>query len=176
MLLLLQLSPLSKILAQDSSRRTHVVTKFLPTTTAFHTATNIHQESTATTTATRRYKYHSNTHSSFTSSRMSSSAFFNSSSLSSTSLSFSNTMDPNQENDVTPNPVNLLPPPEKIIIVGSSNQDLTSYTNTIPKLGETVLGERFEVSAGGKGANQGSYSFRKWVIYVSIYIYIYIHL
>ena len=46
----------------------------------------------------------------------------------------------------------LLP---KVIIVGSSNQDLITYTNTIPKLGETLLGERFQVCAGGKGANQG---------------------
>ncbi len=44
---------------------------------------------------------------------------------------------------------------EKIIVVGSSNQDLTSYTNSIPTMGQTVMGQRFEVSPGGKGANQG---------------------
>lgn len=42
-----------------------------------------------------------------------------------------------------------------LIVVGSSNQDLTTYTESIPKLGQTVLGQRFEVSPGGKGANQG---------------------
>jgi len=44
--------------------------------------------------------------------------------------------------------------PEKIIVVGSSNQDLCSYSKVLPKLGQTVLGERFEISPGGKGANQ----------------------
>jgi ribokinase len=42
----------------------------------------------------------------------------------------------------------------QVIVVGSANQDLTSYTPTIPKLGQTVLGSRFETSCGGKGANQ----------------------
>lgn len=51
--------------------------------------------------------------------------------------------------------------PGRIIVVGSSNQDLTSYTNLIPKLGETVMGQRFEVSPGGKGANQGERFQRK---------------
>lgn len=51
--------------------------------------------------------------------------------------------------------------PEKIIVIGSSNQDLTSYSNIIPRLGQTVLGERFEISAGGKGANQGEFSFNR---------------
>lgn len=35
-------------------------------------------------------------------------------------------------------------PPEKVIIVGSSNQDLTSYSNVIPKLGQTVLGSSID--------------------------------
>ena len=39
--------------------------------------------------------------------------------------------------------------------MGSANQDLTAYTATVPKTGETVLGESFETSFGGKGANQG---------------------
>jgi ribokinase/non-canonical purine NTP pyrophosphatase (RdgB/HAM1 family) len=41
-----------------------------------------------------------------------------------------------------------------VVVVGSANQDLTSYTNRVPVLGETVLGTSFETSCGGKGANQ----------------------
>lgn len=43
----------------------------------------------------------------------------------------------------------------QVVCVGSANQDLTAYTATVPKTGETVLGESFETSFGGKGANQG---------------------
>ena len=43
----------------------------------------------------------------------------------------------------------------QVVVVGSANQDLTAYTATVPKTGETVLGESFETSFGGKGANQG---------------------
>jgi len=42
----------------------------------------------------------------------------------------------------------------RVVIVGSANQDLTTYTSTLPILGETVLGESFDTSCGGKGANQ----------------------
>jgi len=45
--------------------------------------------------------------------------------------------------------------PGQVVVVGSANQDLTAYTATVPKTGETVLGESFETSFGGKGANQG---------------------
>jgi ribokinase len=41
-----------------------------------------------------------------------------------------------------------------ILVVGSANQDLVSYTPRLPKPGETVLGHGFETSCGGKGANQ----------------------
>jgi ribokinase len=41
-----------------------------------------------------------------------------------------------------------------VVVVGSANQDLTSYTPTIPTMGETVMGSTFETSCGGKGANQ----------------------
>lgn len=41
-----------------------------------------------------------------------------------------------------------------VVVVGSANQDLTSYTNALPVLGETVMGDTFETSCGGKGANQ----------------------
>ena len=40
-----------------------------------------------------------------------------------------------------------------ILVVGSANQDLTSLTDVIPKLGETVMGRTFGTACGGKGAN-----------------------
>ena len=45
-------------------------------------------------------------------------------------------------------------PRATVAFVGSANQDLTSYTPTLPVLGETVLGDTFATSTGGKGANQ----------------------
>jgi len=47
-----------------------------------------------------------------------------------------------------------LPANRRIVVVGSANQDLTSYTPTLPTLGQTVMGDTFETSCGGKGANQ----------------------
>ncbi|GKY93868.1 hypothetical protein MPSEU_000353700 [Mayamaea pseudoterrestris] len=44
--------------------------------------------------------------------------------------------------------------PGRVVVVGSANQDLTTYTPTLPEMGATVLGESFETSCGGKGANQ----------------------
>jgi ribokinase len=41
-----------------------------------------------------------------------------------------------------------------ITVIGSSNIDYVCYTERIPKLGETVAGHSFLVTAGGKGANQ----------------------
>jgi ribokinase len=41
-----------------------------------------------------------------------------------------------------------------VMIVGSANQDLISITSVIPSTGETVMGEEFSISCGGKGANQ----------------------
>jgi hypothetical protein len=41
-----------------------------------------------------------------------------------------------------------------ILVVGSANQDLTSTSGIIPKMGETVLGNDFATACGGKGANQ----------------------
>lgn len=41
-----------------------------------------------------------------------------------------------------------------ILVIGSSNTDLTVYAESLPKPGETVHGNRFVVHAGGKGANQ----------------------
>jgi ribokinase len=43
---------------------------------------------------------------------------------------------------------------KKIVVVGSSNSDMTIKAARIPKPGETVLGGSFSMAAGGKGANQ----------------------
>lgn len=42
----------------------------------------------------------------------------------------------------------------KIVVVGSSNTDMVVRVSRLPSPGETVLGSRFDVVAGGKGANQ----------------------
>ncbi len=42
----------------------------------------------------------------------------------------------------------------KIVVIGSSNTDLVISTSRIPEPGETILGGRFIMAAGGKGANQ----------------------
>jgi ribokinase len=44
--------------------------------------------------------------------------------------------------------------PKKILIVGSSNTDMVIKTHNFPAPGETILGGRFLMNAGGKGANQ----------------------
>jgi ribokinase len=41
-----------------------------------------------------------------------------------------------------------------IVVVGSANIDLTTYTDRFPRPGETIFGERFQLGFGGKGANQ----------------------
>lgn len=41
-----------------------------------------------------------------------------------------------------------------IAVVGSSNIDMVAYTPRAPGPGETVIGDRFELGFGGKGANQ----------------------
>ena len=41
-----------------------------------------------------------------------------------------------------------------ITVVGSCNTDFISYVPRMPSLGETIVGDRFEVGFGGKGANQ----------------------
>jgi ribokinase len=43
---------------------------------------------------------------------------------------------------------------KKILVVGSSNTDMVIKTNNFPSPGETILGGRFLMNAGGKGANQ----------------------
>jgi ribokinase len=42
----------------------------------------------------------------------------------------------------------------KIVVVGSANMDVYSWTDHLPEPGETVLGNRFWMGMGGKGANQ----------------------
>jgi ribokinase len=41
-----------------------------------------------------------------------------------------------------------------IIVVGSINMDLVARTHSLPQPGETVTGTAFEMTPGGKGANQ----------------------
>lgn len=41
-----------------------------------------------------------------------------------------------------------------VAVVGSLNIDLVTYTSRVPGAGETVLGDRFVMGFGGKGANQ----------------------
>ncbi len=43
---------------------------------------------------------------------------------------------------------------KNIVVVGSINIDLFINTNKLPIVGETLLGEEFNVFCGGKGANQ----------------------
>jgi ribokinase len=42
----------------------------------------------------------------------------------------------------------------RILVIGSSNTDMTVALPRIPRPGETVLGGKFTTGAGGKGANQ----------------------
>jgi ribokinase len=42
----------------------------------------------------------------------------------------------------------------KVLVIGSSNTDLVSRTEKMPKPGETIIGKGFRVVQGGKGANQ----------------------
>ena len=42
----------------------------------------------------------------------------------------------------------------RIAVVGSLHMDLTVKAETIPHIGETVLGREFKMAPGGKGANQ----------------------
>ena len=44
--------------------------------------------------------------------------------------------------------------PKNILVVGSSNTDMVIKTHKFPVPGETILGGRFLMNAGGKGANQ----------------------
>ena len=41
-----------------------------------------------------------------------------------------------------------------IVVVGSANVDLTTFTDQFPRPGETIFGRKFQLGFGGKGANQ----------------------
>lgn len=42
----------------------------------------------------------------------------------------------------------------KVIVFGSLNMDLSIESDHMPQLGETIMGRRFIINPGGKGANQ----------------------
>lgn len=42
----------------------------------------------------------------------------------------------------------------KIIVIGSANADFVIHSDTMPKLGETLVGNNFQINVGGKGLNQ----------------------
>ena len=41
-----------------------------------------------------------------------------------------------------------------VIVVGSTMIDLVAYSQRVPEAGETIIGDRFQMGFGGKGANQ----------------------
>jgi ribokinase len=47
-----------------------------------------------------------------------------------------------------------MPAKPQILVVGSSNTDLVVFCDRLPHPGETVLGGKFQMFGGGKGANQ----------------------
>ncbi len=47
----------------------------------------------------------------------------------------------------------ILAPP-RIAVVGSANIDLVTFTDRLPRPGETIFGKHFDMGWGGKGANQ----------------------
>ncbi len=42
----------------------------------------------------------------------------------------------------------------RIVVIGSANVDLTTFTDIFPQPGETIFGREFHLGFGGKGANQ----------------------
>jgi ribokinase len=52
------------------------------------------------------------------------------------------------------------PPREAVVAVGSVHVDLIATAPRLPRPGEGVLGERFEIHPGGKAANQATQSSR----------------
>src|SRR6202008_2701058 len=42
----------------------------------------------------------------------------------------------------------------RIAVVGSANTDLTTFSDSFPRPGETIFGTSFDLGFGGKGANQ----------------------
>jgi ribokinase len=50
--------------------------------------------------------------------------------------------------------MNCMPARPHILVVGSSNTDMVIFCDRLPHPGETVLGGKFNMFGGGKGANQ----------------------
>jgi ribokinase len=50
--------------------------------------------------------------------------------------------------------------PARIVVIGSCNVDLTTFTDRFPNPGETMFGKRFDLGFGGKGANQAVAAMR----------------
>ncbi len=48
----------------------------------------------------------------------------------------------------------MTPRRPRIVVVGSANVDLSTFSDAFPRSGETIFGEHFELGWGGKGANQ----------------------
>jgi len=42
----------------------------------------------------------------------------------------------------------------RVVVIGSANIDLVTYTDQFPRPGETIFGQKFSLGFGGKGANQ----------------------
>jgi ribokinase len=42
----------------------------------------------------------------------------------------------------------------RVAVIGSANTDLTTFSDTFPRPGETIFGKSFDLGFGGKGANQ----------------------
>ncbi len=42
----------------------------------------------------------------------------------------------------------------RVLVVGSTMMDLIAYAQRLPEVGETLVGDRFQMGFGGKGANQ----------------------
>lgn len=42
----------------------------------------------------------------------------------------------------------------RIVVIGSANVDLTTFSDRFPRAGETIFGDHFDLGWGGKGANQ----------------------
>jgi pfkB family carbohydrate kinase len=47
-----------------------------------------------------------------------------------------------------------------IVVVGSTMVDLVVYSDALPADGETIIGHRFALGHGGKGANQAAMASR----------------
>ena len=43
---------------------------------------------------------------------------------------------------------------DRIVVIGSANIDFSIHSDTMPKLGETLVGNNFQINVGGKGLNQ----------------------